>query len=207
MKNFKLILITFLLGVSVFCVYKYLLIIKEKQILSAELKNSQGQITVLKNENQGLLQELEKEKDINQEMIQKYAFLRRNFKAGIIKINQLNSELALAVKHIDSLNSEVSVLKNENLQMKEASGNLKIDLFYISQEKDDISRRMSSIAELKKAIRELSRQQKKGVKAVKEKPKKPIPAILEGNHGFLIKDGKPVPPVKIRIEVNPALQN
>jgi hypothetical protein len=55
---------------------------------------------------------------------------------------------------------------------------------------------------LKKAIRDLKKQMRKVThKATKTK------TIIEGNRGFLIKDGKPTSIAKIKIEVIPVPQS
>ena len=64
---------------------------------------------------------------------------------------------------------------------------------------------MSSLVELKKAIRELKKQARKvGIQMIQQSQSE---KTFEGNQGYIVKDGKPTLPKKVKIEVTPALQN
>lgn len=204
MKHFRPIIIAFLLGVSVFSVYRYILSIKEKYALLEAIDKGKTQIAALENEKQNILQTLEKEEKINLGLSQKNARLRENLKAGRQKIARLFLEVVAAGKDAERLDSQVSALKAENAAIQEEEANLRPDLARISREKEALESRLSSIAELKKAIKEL----KKGQNRVALKKKEPKTELApEGNRGYLVKDGVPISPPKVKIEVNPAQEN
>jgi regulator of replication initiation timing len=85
---------------------------------------------------------------------------------------------------LEHLNSQFSILKAENNALLE-------DKQRLSQENDEMKMKLSSVNELRKAIRELKLK----------------PRIIEGNKGYLIKDGQPTVTPKVKIEVVPAQGN
>jgi chromosome segregation ATPase len=202
-KHFKIILIAFLAGMSLFIIFKYILTLKEKYDLLNTLNQAKEQLAALELEKQNLLQEIEKEKEIQKVFAQENLGLQGNLHASQEELVKLKTDFTQLNKVIEELNSQFAILTTENTALREEEDKLKLELSRVSQEKDDLKARLSSIAELKKAIRELKikmRQEK--VSEVKEviKSRK----IIEGNHGFLIKDGRPTYPTKVKIEVIPA---
>jgi superfamily II RNA helicase len=86
-------------------------------------------------------------------------------------------------------------LKAENAALIEQKDRLE-------KENDAFKAKLSSATELKKAIKELKKQaQKVGVSMIK---KAQTEKTLEGNQGYIIKDGLATIPAKVRIEVTPA---
>jgi len=84
-----------------------------------------------------------------------------------------------------------------------------LELSQASVENDALRTKLSSVAELKKAIRELKRNKRlQPVPVLRFKPKNPKvmeeAVEVEGNRGFLTRDGVSTFPYKIRIEVKPA---
>lgn len=199
MKDLKVILIVFLLGVSALSAFKFVSTLKEKNLLRDQLEKTKLQVTALEDEKQNLLQSLEKEKKLNQDISDKNVLLKGNLKAGAKKINVLFSRLDQADKDLSELKSRVFSLKAENDALKLEREKLKFDLSQFEQ-------RFSSIPELKKAVEALKHPKKKVTVEIKKKLNNPQEeAIIEGNRGFLLKNGKPVPILKVKIEVNPAL--
>jgi len=199
-KYSQIILIALLAGVTCFSLFKYFYTLKEKYELSNTLNQIKEQVAALEVQKQEILQGLEKEKQLNLEIAQENAGLKENIKAAQDKIYQLSADIAYTQKIFEDLKVEVSVLKAENMAVSEENVNLTSKLSQVSQEKDALAMRLSSIAELKKAIRELKKQMRKVSseisykEAVREK-------VLEGNRGFLLKNGKPTYPTKVKIEV------
>lgn len=174
-------LIAFLITVTAFSVYLCLVTLKEKRSLQLSLKQTQDKLGESVKENQKLVQQLEKEKQFQEHLVSKNATLKMNIKASRERLGKAFSEL-------NQLQTQGALLKAENGTLSTENENLKIKL--------------SSIVELKKAIRELKRQAVKVVQNIKEKIQ--TDKTLEGNRGFLIKDGKVTSLEQVRIEVVPA---
>ena len=190
MKYYKVILIALLFGIIIFGFYKYTQSLKE-------------QIIALENEGQALMQTLEKERELEQKLTQKNSELQDKLKVGEEKLTKLNDDFAQVQDVIEQLNSQVSGLIAENATLKEKEDKLIKELTRVYQEKKGLQARLSSIGELKKAIKELKKQVYKVGTEVKEKIKAKNTAIIEGNLGFLIKNGKSTYPAKVKIEVKP----
>jgi chromosome segregation ATPase len=181
MKNYKLILTALLVGITVFAIVKYILTLKEKNDLVQSLNQTQTQVSTLQEQNQKLFQTLEQEKQQRQAFAQENTGLKDNLKAAQDELTRISTTLDQAQKTIDQLNAEAAVLKTENISMKE---------------------RLGSIKELKKAIREVKIKIYQA--RVEMRQKSDVQRLLEGNRGFVLKDGKPTYPAKVRIQVNPA---
>lgn len=190
MKNYKFILIAFLIGITIFSVLRYSLSLKEKYDLSKSLQEAKEQVVVLQIERQNLLQELEKEKQLQEQLL----MLKDNLEASRNRLTRLFGDFERAQKTIEQLDSQISLLRLENRALREEIDNLEF-------QRDDLKVRLSSLIELKKAIRELKIKMRR-VKTEIEK-KRPE-TVVEGNRGYLIKDGKSTYPLyKVRIEVMP----
>lgn len=192
MKNYKVILIIFLLGITIFSVFKYVSSLKTLNILD----HLKVQVAALEDERQDLLQTLEKERELQQKF-------KVDLEASEEKLINLNEELTQAQKTIEELNSQVSTLKAENASFIKEKNDLSAQLTQIIREKDEFKRRLSSISELKKAIRELKRQMHQVSREIKRKTRPQTKKIIEGNRGFLIKDGKSTYIPRVKIEVKP----
>lgn len=199
MKNLKVISIALLAGIAIFSIYKYVVTLKEKEDLLNTVSQMKEQVAALEIAKQNLSQELEKEKQLSQELTQ-------GLKVSEERLAKVNASLVTTVKALEDLNSQHSILKTENTALKEQNDNLKLQVTQVTQEKDELKARMSSVKELKKAIRELKRQMRKVKTQIIAKEKTTTTATetaVEGNRGFLIKDGKPTSSPKVIIEVKP----
>lgn len=168
----------------------------------ALLNQAKEQAAALENVKQNLMQELEKEKDLQGKLTQENTVLRDSLKTSEEKLAKLDADFAVAQKAIEQLNSNRFLLKAENAALIEKKNTLNAKLTQVSQENDSLKARMNSIVELKKAIRELKRQVHRVGAVIKQKVQ--AERIVQGNRGFLIKDGKFTYPAKVRIEVTPA---
>ncbi|MFA5156569.1 MAG: hypothetical protein WC532_04180 [Candidatus Omnitrophota bacterium] len=213
MKDLKIIFIAFLLGVSIFSAVRYISALREQNMLHSSLEEKKTEIAGLENQKQNLLQEIEKEKETTQKFMRINARLKDSLKAGASRISRLFGQYMQAQEDNERLNSQVAILKAENDAVRVEEIRLKLELEHANQEKEALSSRLSSLSELKKAIREL--KNKKGSTSVEikkiEVKKKPLkdtePA---GNRGYIIKDGVFVPgssSAKVKIEVSPALKD
>jgi hypothetical protein len=185
--------------------------LQEKYAMQDMLEDNKLQMADLEIEKQNILQSLKKEENINKELTRVNLLLKRNVKASTHRLSELFTELNTADKSIEDLRTEVSVLKAENTAIRAQGEHLKLDLTRVSKQENDLTERLNSIAELKKAIRELKREKKKRplivVEPEKEENTETTELIAEGNRGYLLKDGKSVAVLKVRINVLPASQN
>ena len=190
----KNILIVLLLTIAVFSVFKYTSSLKEKNDLLNTLNQIKEQIATLEKEKQNLSQALEKEKELQRKLSQENSGLKDGLKISKIRLMKLFRDASKMEKEFQQLNSQISILKAENKALIEKENQAKLKL-------SEYETKFNSIAELKKAIRELKRQMHKVSIEINQKTQDE--KIVEGNHGFLIKDGKPTYPTRVRIEVIP----
>ena len=114
-----------------------------------------------------------------------------------------NENLQNSQKTIEQLTLQIALSKAENTALREEKNRLSLELTEVSQERDTLKARLSSIPELKKTIKEVKVQIYKAKAVMREIAKKR--RVIEGNRGYLMKNGKPTFPVsKIKIEVMPA---
>jgi len=182
----KNILIAVLLTITVFSVFEYILALREKEKLSNTLNRVKEQVVTLENEKQNLLETLKKEKEIQQKLTQRNSGLKEDLKAGKIRLTKLFRDVREKQRSIEQLTSRISNSKAENRALIGKDNKLRAELTRVSQENESLKAELSSIAELKKT-QEYNK-------------------IVEGNRGFLIKDGKLTYPAKVRIEVIPAIK-
>lgn len=197
----KNIIIILLLTITLFSIFKYISYLKEKYNLLDSLKQTKEQVALLEQEKQNLLVALEKEKELEKQLAQEKSELKDNLKASRIRLSKLFRQARETQKAIDQLNSNFALLKAENTALLEQDAKAKLKLSQLSEENEGLKARLNSIAELKKAIAELKRQMfNVGVKIIKKSDDQ---RTLEGNRGFLIKNGKFTYPAKVKIEVVP----
>ena len=182
-------------GITVFSVTKYISAQRESYSLSYDLDQTKGQVGRLETQRQNLLETIEKQKLEQAEMSSKQT-------ASQDKIANIETDFTQAQKAIEDLSARLNLLREENISLQNQGDTLKSELTQIYQEKDTLQAKLGSLAELKKAIREL----KTKMRAVKpETQEKLLPqADIEGNCGFIIKDGQTTHPTRVKIEVNPA---
>ena len=178
-KNIVLVLF---LGITVFSMVKYRIELKARYALQEELSKAQDQITVLANEKQNLLQDLKKEQELKEQLGQKNTALKDNLRASVKRISRLFNDSGKAQAELEEVEGRLSILKAENRALIE--GRKKIQT-----ENEQFKIRLGSISELKQVIRDL-----------KEKRRNNSDLALEGNRGFLLKDGRST----VKIEVIPA---
>lgn len=200
-RMLKNILIVLLLAISMFTIFKYILFLKkENGNLINALNQAKEQAAFLQTEKQNLLQALNKEKELQEKTSQENLALKDNLRTSEIKLTKLSADYGEAQKTIEQLNAQVSLLKAENAALAEQEEQA------LPQKNDYLKPKPSSLGELKRALEELKKRMSRvgfeiGHKAQTEK----IPEWnLEGNQGFLIKNGQPTYSAKIKIEVTPA---
>jgi chromosome segregation ATPase len=194
-KNYKIILTVLLVGITIFSVFKYVAALKEKYDLLKNLNQVKGQVAVLE-------QAIEKERELQKALSQENLTLKDELKTNTDKLTQLDVDLQNSQKTIEQLTSQIALSQAENTALREEKDKLTLELAQISQGRDTLKARLSSVPELKKTIKEVKVQIRKTKVMMREITKKR--RVIEGNCGFLIKNGKTTFPItKIKIEVMP----
>lgn len=202
MKHYKVMLIAFLLGITIFSVFKYLSFFKEKYLLLNELNRMKSEVAALGNEKHNLLQTLEERKELQEQLSAQNSQLQEHLKTNQSKLDKTDAEFAQAKVLkvlIEHLNSELASLEAQNQTLKEEKDSLSVKLSQVTQEKEGLKARFGSLVELKKAIKELKMKMRQASRKVKPTPVRD--RIIRGNQGFLIKNGKPTYPGRIKIEI------
>ena len=181
-KNLALIL---LLGVAAFSVVRYVSELKARFRLQDSLTQSQGEAAVLTQEKQNLLQELGKEKELNEQLAAKNTNLKAYLTASKDRMTRLFRDNSKTQDELENINAKFAVLKAENRALIDSHKRSYI-------ENEQFKLKLNSVVELRKAIREL-----------RAKKSKASGLEIEGNQGFLIRGGRSTLE-KIKIEVIPA---
>lgn len=197
MKNLKVVLVVLLCVITIFSVFRYIAAQKEKKILLSNLKQIEQQVASLEKDKQTLQRTIEKEKELQKQLNEENKGLKENLKESEEKLTKYSNDFSQAQKTIDELNSQTVLLKDERDRMM-------IQFSEVAQEKDKLKARVSSVTELKKAIRELKSQMRGVTFEMKKKAK--TYTIIEGNRGFVVKNGIPTYAPKIKIKVEPTLK-
>jgi uncharacterized protein (DUF3084 family) len=184
LKNIALIL---LLSITAFSMVRYVSELKARYRLQDSLSVAEEELAILAQERQKLLQELEKEKALQEQILQKNANLKLYIKASTNKIMNLFRSNSRTKSNLEDINTKFSILKAENKALIDSRKRI-----YLQNE--EFKAKLSSVAELKKAIRAL--------RGKKQKPS--VFSVEEGNEGYLIKDGQSTTIAKVKIEVVPA---
>jgi len=160
------IVVIFLLVIAGFLIFRYVTFLQSK-------------IVDLEVQKQNLLQDLKKEKDSVGVLEAQKADLKDYLRASQKRMKRSFADLKSANKKNETFDSQFNVLKAENSALLEE----KQALF---RENETMKTKLSSIEELKKAIREIKIQRR-----------------LRGNRGFIVKDGENTQNAKVKIEVTP----
>ena len=198
MALLKNIMIVLLIGIAAFSAYEYVIVLKENNGLMSQLAEKRIIINALENEKQKLLTSLEKEKSQGQKLAQEKAELIVNLKASRQRLSKLFSGFSQSQKALDTLNMKISLLRSENAALIEQKNSL-------ARNNEALETKLNSLVELKKAIQEIKKQARRvSIQMIEQVQSE---KTFEGNQGYMVKDGKPTLPKKIKIEVTPALQN
>ncbi len=200
MKNIKAIIIAVLVGITVFCVYKYIASVSENNSLSVSIRQLNIDVQALEDEKNGLVKDLGREKEINSALNQDITGLKDNLAQSKERMVQLETDFQVSQKAIEGLNSEFSLVKAENTALRDQVQGLQLDISQAKAEKEQMQVQLSSIAELKKAIKELRQKTRLAKKQVQDRIEIKEKIVL-GNNGFVVKNGKSTLSGTIKIKV------
>jgi len=181
-KNLILIL---LLGITAFSMVRYVSELRARVKLQGSLTQAQDEVVILKQEKQNLLQELGKEKELNEQLAAKNVKLKAYSKASKIRMTRLFRDNSKIQNEFEDINAKFAISKAENKTLINSHKRN-----YVADEQFPL--KPSSAVELKKASQELrtGRPKTSGLG-------------IEENQGFLIRDGRSTLE-RIKIKVIPA---
>jgi chromosome segregation ATPase len=200
-----------LIEIAGFCFYQYMVSMQENANLQAELDQVQQEITQLELVRDNLNSDLEKTRESEKALIFENTGLKDRVKEDQVKFSALEMSIQEAQNNIDALNAQISLAREENTALVTQIGGLKNQLSAVAQENDKMEQTLSSVDELKKAIRALRRQTRSARRTAPvtfvADAKKQVQEITLGNQGFLIKNGRIMMPSRVKIEVQPSPGN
>lgn len=168
MRVLRNIIVLLLVSSVVFLAFRYISFLR-------------GNIAKLEGQKQDLIQELDRRNTLVGQLNAKNKGLKNYLKATHKRLNKSFVDLEEAELKNEKLKSQFALLKAENNALLD-------EKIKVTQENESMKVKLSSIDELKKAMRALKRKV----------------ATPEGNRGFLVKDGQPTSVPKVKIEVTPA---
>lgn len=190
-----------------FFVLRYINLIQEKKKVESQLKEVKMQVGFLEGS-------LRQETELRQKLDKEKTALTASLKGAEETIVDLNAKNAQSQEHIFSLVKEIKAMENRNSRAKEELTQAQEKLDALLGKNIELDARLSSVSELKKAIAELKlklRMKKAGynhkLKSTRFKKEKPSwdKENIDGNFGFIIKNGVSTYNGRVKIEVRPLL--
>lgn len=197
-----------LTGITGFSVYKYAVSMQEKAGLQTELEQVRQEISRLEQVRDNLNNDLVLAREYEQRLVLENTGLKDRIKDDQIKFSMMEAAIAQAQGQVDTLAEQIAVARQENAALVVQLDGMKAQLFTASQEKERMQATLSSVEELKRAIRDLRRKTRAARTAspitVVADEKKQVRQIILGNKGYIIRDGKVITPARVKIEVQPS---
>lgn len=197
-------------------------------LLQSKINAVKKEVGLLNRQKSGFLKELQLEKNNFAKISQVYRLLNDQFRESQEDLAKINQEFQEAQKTIERLNSQVSVmsvLRAENEYAHSQNQQLEERLKDTLMQRDELKFRLSSVSELRKALKDLKNRRKKEIEDVVswtkelEQPQVPKPEektkasrkksvakqkrAPAGNRGYVYKNGKPTYQPGVKIEVEP----
>jgi chromosome segregation ATPase len=201
MKALKMASVALLAGIAIFSSYKYFSSIKEKYELIEAKNRADAQALMIENERIRLLKTLEEGQLRQKSLTAENTALQGQLKSAQDTLQKTQSELQTTQKTLTELNNEFSLAKAENAALVKQFSEVKAESDALAQEKDMLRQKLSSLSELKQAIRELRQKLGNARREIDTRLQKD--QIIIGNGGYMLRDGKPTFPARIKIEVVP----
>lgn len=174
-----------LLGITIFSMVKYVSELNARYQLQNSLVQARNEIILIAQEKQNLLQELKKEKVLQEELALRNVALKDNLRASNQRITRFFQENTKIKEDLGNSGARLAILKAENRALIDGHKRLYV-------ENEGYKLKLSTIEQLKKAIKDLKNRKRRNREAV-----------AKGNQGFLIKNGRSTAVDKIKIEVVP----
>ena len=188
-----------------FFALRYINLIQEKKKVEFQLKEVKVQVAFLEGN-------FKQETELRQKLDEEKTTLTASLKGAEETIADLNAKNAQSQEHLFSLIKEIEAMESSNSRVKEEMTQTQEKLDALLGRNIELEARLSSVPELKKAMRELKLKMKKTSYNYKLKPmqfkEKRLPwdeENMDGNSGFIIKNGVPTYKGRVKIEVKPLL--
>ena len=190
-----------------FLTLRYINLIQEKKKVESQLKEVKIQVGFLEG---NLRQETELRQKLDEDKSVLSDGLKETREANL-NLNTKNDQLQ---EHIFSLVKEIESMENHNSRVKEELAQTQEKLDALLGKNIELEARLNSVSELKKAIAELKlklKTKKSGynykLKPMRFKEEKQSwdEEGINGNSGFIIKNGVPTYKGRVKIEVKPLL--
>lgn len=201
-RGYLVVTLAVLIGVSIYCIFRYSASVFERMNLRQRLAAEETQITRLENDNQALQQDLTQARERTSEVLKKNDVLKGTVRAGTKRIHDLNMAALDTQERLQRLSSEVTLLKEETVALRQQQESLKLQLASVTEDNSLMKEKLNSIPELKKAIRELRVQAAAVAAQMRQKMREA--RVIIGNCGFIVRDGKSTYQQRVKIEVIPA---
>ncbi len=196
-------LILLLAGIAIFSLFKYVSSARERHNLTHALNEAGLQIALLEKDKENLSQALNKKNISEKQAAAEVLALKGYSRAAKNRLTKLFAQRAQAQEKTEDLSSKFNLLKAENSALIKQRSKLHSQLAQVSQENDSLKTKLSSVTELKRIISALTKNKNKIYARANQQSE--TDKIVEGNRGFLIKNGKLTYPAKVKIEVTSVL--
>jgi len=195
--------IVILIGITGYSIFQYARAMQQKMYLSSVLKDADVRLRALSDDKAQLSAELGKEHARAQEALEEEEFMSHMMRAGAGTIDQLHRQAAGSRERLAGLNETITLLKEETEQLREEGIATQEKLASATEGNELMQVKLGSVKELRKAIRDLRQEARKIAIELRRKARSAY-ALVGGNHGYLVKDGRPTAPARVSIEVRPA---
>jgi len=186
-------------AIALFSAFYLAKMVLDSIVLQDTVARQRLKISTLQQDRQQMMTALDNAIKKKDEMSRKNILLKEYLRQSNFKVRKLDSEFKKVMLRVDGLNSQIGILQSENIALRSSNEGLKEQVAKLSEENEQLRTRFSSLAELKKAIRNLRRQGRDILEKLKRKPQPNI----GNNRGYIIKDGVPTYPQRVKIEVIP----
>ena len=184
-KYIPVFIISILLGAALFTSLRYATIAREKAEVESELTGIKKEIALLE-------AHMKEAQDIYSTLSQEKASLLDILKGLEYKITQQSSKNTLSQKHLFLLIGEIKGLRNDKMKLSER-------IMSLEQQNSQLTTKLGSVTELKKAIKGLQKEMRENKLAMAVKMRHDT--MLKGNLGYIVKDGVSTYSSRIAIEV------
>jgi hypothetical protein len=205
-KILRVFLIILLASLSAVSIYKYIVTLKQKKELIISLNQTRNQVSILEIDKKNLIESLEQSHNAEAALGQENAVLKTSLKENEERINKLEVSFKDVQNSLEKLSSQNTALTAENIALREQRDNLDLQVYNFSEDNEAMRSKLSSISELKKAIKELKKGPGRQMPPNYYDARRPQARVgdeSEGNSGFILKEGQPTYSSKARIEVEP----
>lgn len=223
MKKAGPIIIAVLVGVTAVSIWQLVVAVKQRYDAESEVQLVKDQLMQIQQQRGELILQLNKSQENEKQLELQVADLQDTVKTKQQLVDDLESRMQQLTLSWEDVKAQLGVSRSENVALAEQVQSFKAQLAQVAQEKELMAVKLGSLAELKKAIKELKKKMRlerlsrfvrpvpvkrpiaspKTVPAIVDVPKTQAIQAIEGNQGYIIKDGQETYPGRVKIEVQP----